>query len=469
MRKSRLLVFAITFSLFALNAKAQPGEQSASYHIRFTLPPEMEGKFVYGLPLDTNDLNLDCKFYFDSDYGTPPMLYKQIYLEEPTHSEPSQIFAMYKFNLGINLVCKLDSIRVNFKTNNKNYTTTLLPNENCICDFTGEYQRQKKGGRCKTYTRYPIGRPDTNTLITLIEQLKNAKKSKLSRNPSSDQILRVVNSNNEPLFPLVIANGDTCEIVEGSGFNAIVLPFPWVNQKISLKIFHPDYPSLILDSVSRYGGLYDYVYLLREDEDYFLDGGKHMPLEKGYKEIAFWFDQTITDQTLDSVVYNLTSRGYFEITKDWRKIIQQEIDSLGLEFVDSKYGGMEDHLKRVVYFKYNKVYEFSLYGTVVDEYKITELRAIQIPVSFHEYLVPRLRIHFKKGLSETEILNFENEYLPAFERIDFDTNRPEINLITRTYQFNDWIFVPNYLQEVIMKDPRVSYCGDTVFEYILTE
>lgn len=467
MREFRLVVFAITLSLFALNAKAQPGEQSVSYHIRFTLPTEMEGKFVYGLPIDPNDLNLDCKFYFDPEFGTPTILHKQIYLEEPTHSEPSQIFAMYNFNLGNDLVCKLDSIRVNFKTNNKNYSTTLLPYENCICDFTGEFQRQNEGGRCKTYTRYHIGRPDTNTLITLIEQLKNAKKSKGSRNPSSDQILRVVNSDNEPLFPLVIANRDTCEIVEKSGVNAIVLPFSWVNQKISLKIFHPDYPSLKLDSVSRYGGLYDYVYLLREDEDYFLDGGKRLPLEKGYKETAFWFDQTITDQTLDSIVYNLTSRGYFEITKDWRKTIQREIDSLGMEFVDSKYGGMVDHLKRVLHFKSKRDYDFRHTYKISDDF--AEVIDVQIPVSFHEYLVPRLRIHFKKGLSETEILNFENEYLPTFERINFDNNRSENNWITRTYQFNDWIFVPNYLQEVIMKDPRVSYCGDTVFEYILTE
>ena len=121
----------------------------------------------------------------------------------------------------------------------------------------------------------------------------------------------------------------------------------------------------------------------------------------------------------------------------------------------------------MLYFKGNLDFDYNFAYDFVEDH--AEIYNVSIPVSYYKYLVPRLTIQFKYGLSEVEIEKFENDFLPKFERINFDNSQVKINLTQRTYQFPNWIFVPNYLQEKIMKDPRVRYCGEAFYEHILTE
>ena len=473
LKRTNYRLFPILLLLFALNTNAQPGGSNQSYNFYFTLPPGMEDQFEFG-PLDASDLNLICQFHFNPELYRPSKTRQSIFFEEPTHSEPAQIHVWHSFEMAQYEFLAVDSVDFSFQWNEKNYSTIILSDQSndgfifeangCITDFANKSTSLVRF-KCKTSTQYEMGRPEPNTLNAIISHLKHEKRLKQTQQPSSAQILRVVNSDNEPLFPLVIANGDTCEIADGNGINANVLPFSWENQKISLKIFHPDYPSLKLDSVSRQGGLDDYVNLLNEDEAYYLDGGKRMPLDNGYKELAFWFDPTLNDQSLDSIIHVLTTSWGLELTKDWRKIIREEKDSLEAGIVEFMYGGFDTQLKRVLHFKTNNDQDFSQTYNIAD--KFVEIREVQIPVSFHEYLVPRLTIHFKSGLTEKDILQFEEEYLPAFKQVDYDPYRAEFNLISRTYQFNDWIYVPNHLQEVIMHDRRVKYCGGTLHQHTI--
>lgn len=473
LKRANYRLFPILILLFAMHVKAQPGGTKQSFHFYFTLPSGMEDQFEYG-PLDASDLNLVCQFHFNPELYRPSKTRQSIFFEEPTHAEPAQIHVWNSFELPQYEFLQVDSVLFSFDWNEKNYSTTILSDQSndrfffesngCISDFTSESTSLVRF-KCKTSTQYEIARPEPNTLNAIISQLKKETRLKQTQQLSSAQMVRVVNSKNEPLFPLVIANGDTCGIEDGNGMNAIILPFSWENQKVNLKLFHPDYPSLILDSVSRQGGLHDYVYLLKEDEAYYLDGGKRMPLDKGYNELAFWFDHTMNDHALDSMVHILTRSACLELTKDWRKIIQQELDSLGADFIESKYGGFDKQLNRVLHFKRNNEQDFSHTYSLADTF--TEILEVQVPVSFHEYLAPRLTIHFKSGLSEKDILQFEEQYLPPFKQVGADAQRPEINLMSRTYQFNDWIYVPNHLQEVIMKDRRVRYCGGTLYQHTI--
>lgn len=455
--------FHLAFLLFALKALAQPGGSTHIIDIYFTLPAEMEGSIDFG-PIEERELNFNCHLHYEK--GKPEKLSKSLFYEEATYSEPAQVHVQYRFEMEQYDFLILDSLTVCLTSDKNKYTTTLLPNESCICDFTNELKNQK-WGKCKTRTIYPTDSLDQERLSATINRLKNKKDSKEPSYPLSANVLRVVDSDNKPVYPLVLVNGDTCKIVEGNGINANILPFGWENQKISIQIFHPDYPTLKLDSVSRQGGMHDYVHLLNEDESYYLDGGKPMPLETAYKELAFWFDPLVDDKTKDSIVHVLTTVWHLELTKDWARIIEEEKDSLGAGFFEFKYGCFDNQLKRVLHFKRKEDQEFSHTYSIAEHFP--EIWKTQVPVSFYQYLVPRLIIHFKKGLTETEILHFEKEYLPAFERIDFDTYRTENNLIRRTYQFPEWIYVPNHLQQMIMNDSRVRYCGGAFDQHILCE
>lgn len=466
----RNLVCPIVLLFLAGPAMTQPDPATFfSFNLYFTLPSEMEAQFEYG-SIDVKDFKIDC-IYYSNGYSSPPIEeHRSIFFHKASFDAPAQI-SLSDWFLSFGEAREFDSIAVRFQWNQKIYATTVLPalenaSYGCIVEFTNEYKRLAPNN-CKNKTTYNTGRPETNRLKLLIEQLKNRNKPEGTKDASNSQFLRVVNADKQVLYPLVIANGDTCDIVEGHGIDAIVLPFAWENQKIQLEIFHPDYPSLLLDSVSR-GGYegQDYIYLLREDEAYFLDGGRCIPLVNGYRELAFWFDPSTSDTALNAIVHRLTTRNKLKLSKDWKKSLQLEIDSLGSEYVNSKYGLFNEHLNYVLYFEMDQGQDFSYTYNVLD---FEEIYEVSIPVSFYKYLVPRLTIHFKQGLNEMEIENFEKDYLPRFERINFDNTQANINLIQRTYQFPNWIFVPNYLQEKIMKDPRVKYCGETYYEHILTE
>lgn len=290
----RNLVCPIVLLFLAAPAMTQPDPAKFfSFNLYFTLPSEMEAQFEYG-NIDVKDFKIDCIYYY-SGYSYPPSEeHRSIFFHKASFDAPAQI-SLSDWFLTFGEAREFDSIAVRFQWNQKIYATTVLPaaenaSYGCICDFTNEYKRLAPNN-CKTQTTYNTGRPETNALKLLIEQLKNRNKPKGTKDASNSQFLRIVNANKQVLYPLVIANGDTCDIVEGHGIDAIVLPFAWENQKIQLEIFHPDYPSLLLDSVSRggYDGQ-DYIYLLREDEAYFLDGGRRIPLVNGYRELAFWFD-----------------------------------------------------------------------------------------------------------------------------------------------------------------------------------
>lgn len=465
------LVSFIIFLLYASPIFAQPDlPENYSFSLYFTLPSEMEAQFEYGY-IDGKDLNIDCQYYYNKLSYPANVKFRSIFFHRATFEAPAQIHIDERFELfGGNL--QFDSIAVSFQWNGKKYATTVLPaidnvRNGCICDFKNEYNRLAPN-ICKTQTLYATGRPESNALKNIIGQKESKQKLMQSNTLPNAQLLRIVNSDLKPLYPLVIANGDTCEIAEGQGIDAIVLPFLWENQKIQLKIFHPDYPSLILDSVSRsgHGGLRDYVYLLREDESYFLDGGIRLPLKNGYKELAFWFDPSISDTALDKIVQKLITKNKLKLTKDWKKLLQLERDSLGSEYVESKYGSFDGQLAHVLHFQLEQEIDFSY--THIPRYA-KEINDVSIPLSFHQYLVPRLVVQFKSGLSEEAIDNFEKEYLPNFKRSNYDIAQKEVNLIQRTYQFPDWLFIPNYFQEIIMKDPRVRYCGGTVYEYLLTD
>ena len=114
-----VLLFLILFFLSTQNAKAQPGVQSCSYHIYFTLPPEMEGQFEYGLPIDAHKLNLYCEFYFNGK--RPGIKLSRIFLEEPSHAEPAQINVWYEFSDGYYGCGELDSTIVYFESHTKKY------------------------------------------------------------------------------------------------------------------------------------------------------------------------------------------------------------------------------------------------------------------------------------------------------------------------------------------------------------
>tara|TARA_R110002050_G_scaffold49818_10_gene115587 strand:- start:13962 stop:15434 length:1473 start_codon:yes stop_codon:yes gene_type:complete len=465
------LVSFMVFLLLASPTVAQPSlPEFYSFSLYFTLPPEMEAQFEYG-DIDVKDLNIDCQYYYNAVTYKAYQEFRTVFFHRATLEAPAQIRVQDGFELfGGNL--EFDSIAVSFQWNGKKYATTVLPAADnvrygCICDFKNEYKRLAPN-ICKTQTLYATGRPESNALKLIIDQNKVKPKLKLRKPLPSAQLLKIVNSDLKLLYPLVIANGDTCKIAEGQGIDTIVLPFLWENQKIQLKIFHPDYPSLLLDSVSRHGqgGLRDYVYLLRENESYFLDGGIRLPLKNGYKELAFWFDPSTSDSALDKIVQRLITRHKLKLTKDWKKLIQQERDSLGSEYVESKYGSFDDQLEHILHFRLEQETDFSY--THIPKYA-EEINDVSIPLSFYQYLVPILKVQFKSGLSEEEVDKFEKEYLPNFRRTNYNSVQTEMNLIQRTYQFPNWLFIPNYFQEVIMRDPRVRYCGGTEYEYILTD
>lgn len=468
---TRHLVSLIVFLILASSTKAQPDlPEFYSFSLYFTLPPEMDTRFEYGY-IDREDITIDCQYYYNTFAYSTNEEFQTIFFHRATFEAPAQICVQDGFEIfGGDL--EFDSITIRLQCNEKTYATTVLPARaivsfGCIRDFTNEHKRLSPN-ICKTQTLYTSGRPESNALKLRIEQKKSKKKLKQRKNLANSQLLRIVNSDMKPLYPLVIANGDTCEIASGHEMDAIVLPFPWENQKIQLKIFHPDYPSLLLDSVARGedGGLTDYIYLLHEEEAYFLDGGIHIPLKNGYKELAFWFDPSTSDTAIDTIVQKLITRRKLKLTKDWRKVLQLERDSLGSDYVESKYGSFDQQLAHVLHFQLEQEMDFSY--THIPRYA-EEINDVSIPLSFYQYLVPRLTIQFKRGLSEGDIDNFEKENLPPFKRINYDSAQAEIHLIQRTYKFSDWLFIPNYFQEVIMRDPRVRYCGGTVYEYILTD
>ncbi len=457
--------------LMAAPVWAQPDPAKFfSFNLYFTLPSEMEAQFEYG-NIDMKDFEIECQYYYRGYSFPPSEEHRSIFFHKASFDAPAQISLSDMF-LTFAGARAFDSIAVRFQWNEKIYATTVLPalenaSYGCICDFGNKYKRLAPNN-CKTQTTYINGRPESRKLKFLIEQRKNRNKSQRRAHASNSQFLRIVNSDMRVLYPLVIANGDTCDIMEGQGIDAIILPFSWENQKIQLEIFHPDYPSLLLDSVSRFGyDSRDYIYLLREDEDYFLDGGRRIPLVNGYRELAFWFDPSTSDTSINAIVHRLTTKNKLKLSKDWKKSLQLEKDSLGSDYVNSKYGSFNAHLEHVLYFKGNLDFDYNFAYDFVEDH--AEIYNVSIPVSYYKYLVPRLTIQFKHGLSEVEIEKFENHFLPKFERINFDNYQVKINLTQRTYQFPNWIFVPNYLQEKIMKDPRVRYCGEAFYEHILTE
>ena len=196
------------------------------------------------------DFEIECQYYYRGYSYPPSEEHRSIFFHKASFDAPAQISLSDMF-LTFAGARAFDSIAVRFQWNEKIYATTVLPalenaSYGCICDFGNKYKRLAPNN-CKTQTTYINGRPESRKLKLLIEQRKNRNKSQRRAHASNSQFLRIVNSDMRVLYPMVIANGDTCDIMKGQGIDAIILPFSWENQKIQLEIFHPDYPSLLLD------------------------------------------------------------------------------------------------------------------------------------------------------------------------------------------------------------------------------
>jgi hypothetical protein len=468
----RILFLSFILLIHAQEAKAQPGLPDVFFfNLFFTLPPEIGVLFENG-EQNINDLKIRCEYFQGSiSYPANKDYNKIIFMESSLHA-PAQIghsdgFESYSGRISF------DSVLVRYQWNDKVYRKIVRPAKEdaysgCIRDFGAEFSRLSSS-ICQTHTLYHTGRPQADELRRLIRDQKLETQRIVLEHPSPTRLLKVFSSDQKPLYPLVIANGDTCGIIEGRGIDAIVLPFDWDNQKIQLRVFHPDYPSLILDSVSRYSclGFQESIYLPKEDESYFLDGGKPMPLKHGYRELAVLFDPSTSANTIDSIVHELTKHSNLQLSKNWRTFLQREIDSLGLDYVESKYGSLNRHLNHMVQFK---LYGDWDYNPTFNLKEFDEIKAVNVPLSFYRYLLPQLTIIFKEGLSVDEIDQFEKEQLPDFMQIGDDSHLPlRTQHIQKSYAFHDWLYIPNHFKEVLMKDPRVSYCGDVVYEYTLTE
>lgn len=304
-----------------------------------------------------------------------------------------------------------------------------------IEDFSGEYSNPIISFSDYTVpTRYVDSRPNDEELRVAIQQ--SLEKTFNSNGP----YLVILNSDQQRISSaLVICNGDTLPQTSGG----LYVPENWLTTKKRIEIYHPDYPSLVLDSCIP---PIQTVYLLKEHEPYYVDVGVKHPLKfNNHQKIALRFELGITQETMDSCIQEICTNQHYSVAYHYPDSLKVHNEML--------YGGVAD-LNRIVLLKRRTPTTIgNSYHRQFNYFKNNfPIEAIFRPVNHSTFLNNEVSVFFKEGTSEKTIKQIEKQFNFHGLRSKYQFHEHPLWI---DYQLDVFI-TPNYLIEQLMKNEHIE-------------
>lgn len=304
-----------------------------------------------------------------------------------------------------------------------------------VQDFSGEYSTPIiPFSSYSVPTRYPFSRPQKQELITTIQQLKKRKTR------YNAPYLIVLNSDQKRIGDaLVICNGDTLNPTDYGLYH----PENWISGKARIEVYHPDYPSLVLDSCVP---TIQTVYLLKEHEPYYVDAGVKHPLkDRQTEKIAVRFAVGTPPQVMDSCLLQIEQNQHY-------KVVYHYPDSLKVHN-EMIYGGVAD-LSRIVLLERKSPSTLgNTYKRQFDYFKDTfPIDGIFRPVTSSIYLNNTLTVVYKPETTPYERKKIEKDFLIYGKEHPYPSNaQPHY-----VEYLLDVFITPNYLVKQLMKNEHVQ-------------
>ena len=422
--KRILFLIAFSFSNFTF---AQPGP--STLRVSFTLPAtynleEFPKQMTGGITTFLNGKQQaggSGKVYFRS----PPTPYHQ----------PKATFSIDGHPSGIDI---FDSVAIGITLEGKSYSvhgTVRSTNSLFVADFSGEYKNPVIHAVDYTApTQYPTSRPKKEVLRAAIDQ--NSKKTARYNGP----YFIVQSSDGKRISDaLVVCNGDTLPQIS----NGLYIPTDWIKTKKRIEVYHPEYPSLVLDSCIL---PLETVYLLKEHEPYYIDMGLKHPLKNNnHQKVALRFDLGITQETMDSCLQEICINQHYNVAYHYPDSLKVHNEML--------YGGVAD-LNRIVLLErripatignsYHRQFNYFKNNFPID--------AIFRPVNHSTFLNNEVSIIFKDGTSQKTINEIEKQFNLQGLRSKYQHHKAPLFV---HYQLDVFI-TPNYLVEQLMKNHHIK-------------
>jgi hypothetical protein len=435
MRKT--LVFLL-FTVINTVCHGQPGPSTLSVSFNLSpnysntqLPKQFSGRlitFLNGKPIisgSSKDLYLRSQ---PNPYGQNKAVFN-------IDGDPSGVDVFDSVSIGITL----DGVSYFASSGVKNSNSFF------IADFSGEYNQPIiRDADFSVSTRYPNPRPAEEELKAAAEEVQS------NTVKSSGPYLVIKTSDHEQISDaLVICNGDT--LAQNS--SGLYLPHEWIKTKTRLEVYHPNYPSLILDSCIL---PIETVYLLKEHEPYYVDMGLKHPLKNNnHQKIALRFNAATDQKTIDSCLQEICANQHYKIAYHYPDSLKVHNEMI--------YGGVAD-LNRIV------LLERRTPSTIGNSYinqlnyvkKRYPIDGIFRPINHATFLNNKVTVIYKKEASKKTIQDIEDKYhLNGLQSEYQQGNNPlKINYTL------DVFITPNYLVDQLMKNQYVQNVIIGKVEYI---
>jgi len=422
----RVLIFPV-FLIITLISHAQPGPSTIS--VSFNLPTNFNKSQYPSQIRGTLATYLNGRAQVSSS-GT--VYYKT--LPNP-YSREEAVFRINGHPSGIDL---FDSVSIGVTIDGVSYfanSKVKSSNSLFVADFSGEYKHPIVcDDDYSIATRYPESRPNKERLEAAIERMRKMKST------FGGSYLVVLSSDQKRISDaLVICNGDTLP----QSSDGLYRPKNWIKTKSHIEVYHPDYPSLVLDSCIL---PIETVYLLKEHEAYYLDMGLKHPLKNNnHQKIALRFKVGTKQIVMDSCLQEICTNQHYKIAYHYPDSLKVHNEMI--------YGGVAD-LKRIILLERRTLTTIgNSYKKQLDYFKRTlPIDGIFRPVNHATYLNNEITVIYKEGITEKLKQAMEMEYNLNGFRSKYQQFQ---NPLWVDYELDVFI-TPNYLVEQLMKDPNIK-------------
>ncbi|MAN03163.1 MAG: hypothetical protein CMI36_12325 [Owenweeksia sp.] len=256
---------------------------------------------------------------------------------------------------------------------------------------------------------------------------------------------------------LFILNGDTIQFawdkdsIHGLGY---AIPKERMDQKNNLRITHPDYRSLVLDSARM--DWHFQMYLFQEGEEFYIENGIPVALNFGKKYIAVKVSKSkYSPKEAKDYVGELGRRYQLKIGVSYQDSILKLNEVFGEETSEKSYGGLEPELNYIFWLEKEDHSWFDNQSSLYE--KIRKKKSIEwlgVPQDFNRYVLSDFEIEFKAGTDSVQINALIEEYKLEISTAYKIRREPRYIL----YTFKDQQLIPdNDLMRNLMKEAIINY------------
>lgn len=257
---------------------------------------------------------------------------------------------------------------------------------------------------------------------------------------------------------IFVLNGDTIEYVwdnnnRGLGY---AIPKARISIKNNLKITHPNYESLILDSA--YFREHYHLYLFQEGEEAYIENGMPVALNYGKKYIAVQVSKkNYSPEEAKLFVEELCKKKKLKIGVSYQDSIKKMNELFGEVASEKSYGGLGTELKYIFWLEKEDKSMFTNESKVYRKIRKKEsIEWLGVPQDFHSYVLNDFEIEFKLETDSMQINSLIKKYNLQIRTVYKSRRVPQYIIYTfkNTQLLPNDDLVRNLMREAIIKHVR---------------